>query len=130
MDTKRAKYETNKQSMRLKLPNTSISGIILLVVCVSNTVFHPRPGVTASYSEEAMEKCLTDLEKGVEKVNEERARAKADPKSASYTLNENVYDEYKYTFLLDSGLRSILLTQACCRTSRNKYHKDLWHNGG
>ena len=77
-----------------------------------------------------MEKCLTDLEKGVEKVNEERARAKADPKSASYTLNENVYDEYKYTFLLDSGLRSILLTQACCRTSRNKYHKDLWHNGG
>jgi len=116
--------------MRLKLPTTTISGIILLVVGVSTTACHPRPDVTASSREEAMERCLNDVGKEFEKVKEERARAKADQKSASFKTNENIYDEYKYTFLLDSEFRSILLTQAFCRPSGNKYHKDLWHNVG
>ena len=71
-----------------------------------------------------------DVGKEFEKVKEERARAKADQKSASFKTNENIYDEYKYTFLPDSEFRSILLTQAFCRPSGNKYHKDLWHNVG
>ena len=64
--------------MRLKLPTTTISGIILLLVGVSTTACHPRPDVTASSREEAMERCLNDVGKEFEKVKEERARAKAD----------------------------------------------------
>ena len=112
------------------ISRTAISALLLCAVGIAATGCHPRPEITASSREEAMEKCLDDIDRELTVIKKERARAKADPESASFKTNENYYSDYQYTFLLDDEYDTIEITQAFCKPSRNRYHKDLWHNTG
>ena len=106
------------------------SALLVLAICVSTTGCQNRPDITASSREEAMEKCLDDVGRELEKVNEERERAKADPKSASPQTNENFYEDYTYPLLLDDDSETIEITKTYCKPRQNERYKDLWSNLG
>ena len=94
------------------ISRTAISALLLCAVGIAATGCHPRPEITASSREEAMEKCLDDIDRELTVIKKERARAKADPESASFKTNENYYSDYQYTFLLDDEYDTIEITQA------------------
>ena len=87
------------------------------------------PEITASSREEAMDKCMADAKAAVKQAKEERARAKADPKSADWDTNPNYYSDYRYTFLLDDEWETIEILKIYCRPTQLK-HKGYWSNLG
>ena len=88
------------------------------------------PEITASSREEAMDKCMDEAKAALEQAYEERDRAKADPESADWDTNKNIYNEYRWTFLLDDDYETIQITKVYCRPRPNKKHKGYWYNLG
>ena len=77
-----------------------------------------------------MDKCLADGKAALKQVDEERARAKADPMSADFSTNPHVYGDYQYGFLLDDEWQTIEITKIYCEPVPNKRHKGYWFNTG
>lgn len=104
--------------------------LLVSVPAVQAWPWSKPPEITASSREDAMDKCMADANLALNKAKRERARAKADPKSADFDANPNVYSEYTYNFLLDDEWETVEITQIYCKPSKNTKHKEYWHNRG
>ena len=111
-------------------PTKALTALLALPLGLGMTACSKPVEITASSREEAMDKCMADAKAAMKQANQERARAKADPKSADFDTNPNYYDDYRYTFLLDSEWETIEITQVYCAPRPNKKHKGYWYNTG
>ena len=107
--------------MKLR-PLLAIPLVLLMAAC-------SKPlEITASSRKDAMDKCMADARAAARQANQERARAQADPKSADFDTNPNLYDDYTYTFLLDSEWETIEITQVYCQPKQ--INGSTWSNLG
>jgi len=108
----------------------ALTALLALPLVLGMTACSKPPEITASSYEEAMDKCMEESKAELKLANEERARAKADPKSADFDTNPNYVSDYDYPFLLDSEWETIEITQVYCSPHPYKNHKGYWHNFG
>ena len=111
-------------------PTKALTALLAIPLVLGMTACSKPPEITASSRKEAMDRCMADSKAAMEEAYEERARAKADPKSASRDTNPDFYSDYEYSFLLDDEWETIEITQIYCRPRSFKNHKGYWRSTG
>ena len=109
-------------------PTKTLTALLAVPLVLGMTACSKPVEITASSRKDAMDKCMAESTAAARQANQERARAKADPKSADSDTNPNFYDDYEYTFLLDSEWETVEITQVYCKPQQ--INGSTWSNVG